>query len=729
MARTMTAPIRCLYRLQLTPQFPFARAAEVLEHLASLGVSHVYLSPILEARPGSAHGYDVTDPRRVRAELGGAAGFRAFAAACRARGLGLVLDVVPNHAAATPENPCFRDLMERGAASEFARWFDVDWDETGGVLVLPWLERAEDGGGDGPHFRRVAWREAGRLVNWRRYLDFGELIALRVEDPAVRAATHARVDEWIADGTLDGVRIDHADGLAEPAAYFRALAALPRPPDRGPLSIIAEKCLEPGADPPPDWPVDGTVGYDFLNAVTRLLVDADGLALLERAYERFTGAPWRAPRGDVLRKSAEEQFGAELHRLVARALRLGAAAGGERAEVGAALLGALAALPTGRPRAAAAHLPGLAGALLEDAGFARRFEEFALLVAARGLEDTHLWRDVPCPALCELGGDPRPAAAALGAGAFHAFAAHRAERGRASWNAWSTHDSRWSGDARARLLAITHHAAEFAEAVPRWSAWNEGLRRSGDGPRWHDANAEWLLLHALFATWPARADELPEFRRRFTAFAVKAAREAKVATAWARIDAEYEAALVRFAEGLVDGADPRFAAERDRFAQRIAASGSELARSAAVLLCTAPGVPALYQGEEDERFDLVDPDNRQPVAIGAAAPAGEKRALLRTLLQWRVAGGAPFASGTYQPLAVLAEDGGAAPAALAFQRRSGDRAAVIAVSVRPGAAGRVRVPLLAGLPGQLRDVLRGGGVRASGDGLRLDLPAVLAAHP
>ena len=405
------------YRLQLTREFGFAEAAGVADYLADLGVSHVYLSPVLEAVPGSPHGYDVTDHARIRAELGGEAGFRAMARRLRDRGLGIVLDIVPNHMAVPANMPLNRQLwsvLRDGRGSAYAHWFDIDWAAQDDRMLLPvlggppeaclgdlWVE--PHGGPDGEpvlryfqhvlplwpgtarlpmramleaqHYRLAWWRDAAAELNWRRFFDISTLIGIRVEDPAVFDATHGVIAGLVAEGVVAGLRVDHPDGLADPRGYLRRLAEA-----TGDAWVVAEKILGPDEALPADWACAGTTGYDALRVIDGLFLDPAGADALDAEYARFcrqSGDDRPAARfADVaaraMREIAVGPLSAEVSRLAS--LLCAVAPDTEPADARAVLTEVLAAFPVyrayvhqGEPPSAAA-----AAAVSEAVDGARR---------------------------------------------------------------------------------------------------------------------------------------------------------------------------------------------------------------------------------------------------------------------------------------------------------------------------------------------------------------------
>ncbi len=337
------------YRLQLTPEFGFAQAAAAADYLAELGVTHAYLSPVLDAVPGSQHGYDVTDHSRVRPELGGEDGLRALAARLHDRGLGVVLDIVPNHMAVPSDLRLNRQLwpvLRDGPASPGARWFDIDWAAQADRMLLPVLGgpldsclgdlRVEPGGGldgepalryfdhvlplrpetaglplrdllDAQHYRLSWWQDAATSLNWRRFFDIATLIGIRVEDPVVFDASHQVILRLVSEGLVDGLRVDHPDGLADPRGYLRRLAAA-----TGGAWVVTEKILGPDEELPADWACAGTTGYDALRLVDGLFLDP---AWRGRAQPRVRpvlprgrrGYPGRAVRGGRRRGEAGDR--------------------------------------------------------------------------------------------------------------------------------------------------------------------------------------------------------------------------------------------------------------------------------------------------------------------------------------------------------------------------------------------------------------------------------------
>ena len=690
------AELRATYRLQLTAEFGFARARELIPYLHDLGVSHLYLSPSLQARPGSTHGYDVIDPGRISEALGGEQEFRSLAATAAEAGMGVILDVVPNHMAADDANRYWADPELR------KKFFDVD-------------------------------PETGR---WRRFFDIDDLAAIRQEDEEVFEATHQLVLGLTADGTLDGVRIDHPDGLADPAGYLRRLR------DRGASNVWVEKILDPG-EKLREWPVSGTVGYEFLNDVAGLFVDRAGERQLTALWEQISGD--RRSFGEVALEAKLEQltgvFTPEVDRLV-RELRSGGGDGGlgeptaggdgglgEPTRGRDGLVRALASLPVYRTYveplaglvddadreaiASAGMNPELAAMLLLEhpapPGFVTRFEQTTPAVMAKGVEDTAFYRYGRLLSLNDVGGDP--SRFGVDVETFHAANAERARRFPQALLTTMTHDAKRSADVRARIGALSTMPAEWAEHVTRWLEIGERLRSPAGAP---DLVEQYFLFQTLVGAWPIEIERLE-------AYMEKALREAKRNTNWVEQDEDWEAGVAAFCRAIC--ADSGFLADFEPFAERVAAAGRRAALGQLALKLTAPGVPDIYQGDELEFRALVDPDNRRPVdwerrrtlladlQEGAAQDRESRKLwLIWRLLQLRSSRPDAF-SGTYEPLA-------AGSGACAFLR--GDDVLVV-VSIRE----EVGDDALEAPGGRWRDVL--GGTERS-FAAREPISAVLGDH-
>ena len=687
------------YRLQLHREFGFADAADLGGYLAALGVSHVYVSPILQAAPGSMHGYDVVDHSRISADLGGEGGFRAMVAAFRGHGLGIVVDIVPNHMGiGAPEslNRQFWSVLAGGAGSSCAHWFDIDWAARSGRLLLPILagpvsdcaaditvDRAGEpvlryfehvlplrsGTADLPldqlleaqHYELADWRTAATELNWRRFFDITTLIGVQVQEADVFAATHGLLLGLLAEGLIDGLRVDHPDGLADPRAYLRRLATA-----TSGSWVVTEKILTGDEHLPADWDCAGTTGYDSLAMTGGLFIDACGAQALTREYATFTGGPrsFEPVAQAAKREIAEGSLAAEVWRLV-RVAELAAEAG-EQALVGidaadlrAAVTGLLTAISvyrayvvpgepppresvavvTAAARAARDRLPGRLHAVLDAiatlalnqdasggvvrAELAVRFQQTCGPVMAKGVEDTAFYRWSRLTALNEVGGEP--GRLGISPAQFHAFAARLARDWPATMTTLSTHDTKRGEDLRARLAVLAERPDEWAAEVTAWHELAVGFG-GGEAP---EPDTEYLLWQTLAGAWPVEPARLTEYLR-------KAMREAKTRTSWAQPDEGYEAAVLGLAQAAA--ADTGLAGRIAAFVAGVEPDARVNSLGAKLVQLTMPGVPDVYQGCELGGFSLVDPDNRRPVDFA------RRRALL-TMLDSPVVGG-PVLDGT-----------------------------------------------------------------------------------
>ncbi|PGH45193.1 malto-oligosyltrehalose synthase [Micromonospora sp. WMMA1996] len=644
---------RSTYRVQVRPGFDLDATAELADYLSALGVTHLYTAPLLTATPGSPHGYDVVDPRAVNPELGGEAGRRRLVRALRAAGLGLVVDIVPNHAGvARPEaNPAWWDVLRRGRDSAYAHWFDIDWDR--GRLLLPVLADAPDalddlklvdgelryhehrfpvadGTGDGTprqvhdrqHYELVNWRRGDAELTYRRFFAVSDLAGLRVEDAAVFDATHAEILRWVDAGDVDGIRVDHPDGLRDPASYLARLRAA------APESwLVVEKILEYGEDLP-DWPVDGTTGYDALAAVSGLFVDPDAEPDFTALDGRLTGrhTSWQDLTHGTKLEAATRLLAAELTRLAALVPEL------PREQVRAALAELAACFPVyrGYPPEGARHLaaarseagrrrPDLTGVLdavtarLRDPDheLAARFPQLTGAVMAKGVEDTAYYRWSRFVALNEVGGSP--AHFGVPPAELHRFAAARQVRWPASMTTLSTHDTKRGEDVRARLAVLSEMPGRWAERVTDWMS---------RAPLADPALAH-LLWQTAVGAWPIERDRLH-------GYAEKAAREASVSTSWADPDPAFEHEMHALVDRMYD--DPELHAQITAFADEITPAGWSNSLGQKLVQLTMPGVPDTYQGTELWENSLVDPDNRRPVDF-----AVRRKTLARLDAGWRPA--------------------------------------------------------------------------------------------
>ena len=609
------AELRATYRLQLTSSFGFGAARALVPYLRDLGISHLYLSPSFQARPGSTHGYDVVDPHRLSDALGGEDEFTRLSDEAHAAGMGIVLDIVPNHMAADGANRYWADAQLR------SKFFDLD-------------------------------PETGRQ---RRFFDIDDLAAVRQEDPDVFDETHALALALLGGGLIDGLRVDHPDGLADPAAYLQTLA------EHGAERVWVEKILDPG-ERVRDWPVSGTVGYEFLNDVCALFVDPAGEAPLTDLWASISGdqRSFREVAFEAKLEQARGTFAPEVERL-ARELQGADPPGGLEG-----LARALSALPGYRTyvdpvthrvepadRDAVASLdPDYRRLLLLEGdappSFVLRFQQTTPVIMAKGVEDTAFYRYGRLLALNDVGGDP--SRFGIDVQRFHAGCLERVGRFPLNLLTTMTHDAKRSADVRARIAALTATAEAWRGHVEQWLEIT-GRLRDGGAP---DDVERYFLFQTLVGAWPIELE-------RIQGYMVKALREAKRNSNWVDQNHEWEAAVTRFCGALYE--DSAFLAEFQPFAARVAAEGDRTALAQLVLKLTAPGVPDIYQGDELPYRALVDPDNRRPVdwewrqamlrrLMGGSPPTDETRKmfLILRLLGLRARRPEPFAGGEYEPL-------------------------------------------------------------------------------
>jgi (1->4)-alpha-D-glucan 1-alpha-D-glucosylmutase len=635
------------YRLQIHAGFRLQDAADLAGYLADLGVTHAYSSPLLRSAEGSNHGYDTVDHAHIDEARGGREGFDRFVAALHEHGLGLVLDLVPNHmgVADATAAPWWWDVLKNGRTSPYSHAFDIDWEFGGGKVRIPVLGSADDvselkvvgrAGGDGgdgelhyyenrfpiapgteqgtpqevharQHYELVDWRRADSDLNYRRFFAINTLAGLRVEDPAIFDATHELVLQLVRDGAVDGLRIDHPDGLADPKGYLDRLAEA-----SGGRWTVVEKILEPGEDLPESWRTAGTTGYDALAEVDEVLIDPAGEAALTALDTELAGrqVDYAQLVHDCKREVTDGMLGSEVARLVRVIGELPGVDTAQQTEALAELLASFPVyrsyLPDGREHldatvaAVRRRRPDLEAAVdalhpvLAQAGTeaATRFEQTSGPVMAKGVEDSAYYRWSRFVALNEVGGDPARFGSTVEE--FHAAQQRRAERYPDSMTTLSTHDTKRSEDVRARLAVLAEIPAEWAALVRGWL----GRHPLADRPLAH------LVWQNLVGAWPLS-------RERAHAYVEKAAREAGTSTTWTEPDEEFEGRL----HALVDAAfdDPTTRAEIDAFVARIAPFGWSNSLTQKLLQLTMPGVPDVYQGTELWDYSLVDPDNRRPV--------------------------------------------------------------------------------------------------------------------
>lgn len=873
MAGDPAAPVpRATYRVQFGHDLGFAAVAGLADHLAALGVSHLYASPFLRARAGSTHGYDVVDHNALDPALGTDADFAAMGAALRARGLGQVIDFVPNHTGiGGAENAVWAEILEWGPDAPRAGFLDIDWDTDrrylqGKVLVPflgdqygaaleagdlrlrfdpaagsfavwaygthalpicprdypailgdrhPALERLADafaglafhrpneirrandlkaglaartaadrtvrlavesalsalnGRPGEPEtwraldalIRRQNWRVASFRVaaddiNYRRFFNVNDLAGLRMEQREVFEATHRWLAARLADGTLDGVRLDHVDGLLDPAAYVRDLRGLS---DR-PFWLVVEKILARHERLRDDWAVDGTTGYEFATLVGGLFVDPAADGPMTEAYARFTGRS--VPFEEVVRAAKlrimETEMASELHVLARAAGRIcrshwrtadftvnvlhaairavvaefpvyrtyvdaAGCAETDRRDIDWAVARARRAAPLLDPSVFDVLHRMLTGDLVAQPrsgygreavlNFAMRVQQYSGPVMAKGLEDTAFYRWNRLVALNEVGGHPDHPG--TGVAAFHAANAERLRRWPDAMLTTATHDTKRGEDARARLFALSEMVPEWERQVGQWSRILRARRGdiASDAPP--DRNDEWLFFQLLLGAWPAAfvgvppealpADGVADLAGRIEGAMLKSVREAKERSSWGRPDADYEAGVAACVREALD------LSRRNPFLEAFVPFQARLARIGLVnglaqtlLKLTVPGVPDIYRGAELWDLSLVDPDNRRPVdfdrvrrALAVADAAGPtlaplldrwtdgavKAGLIARTLRLRAERADLFARGTYEPLAV---EGPQADRIVAFARRRGGEAVVVAVPRLVGGMG------------------------------------------
>lgn len=741
------------YRLQLTPDFTFHKALGVLEYLADLGISHVYLSPCLTSTPGSPHGYDVADPTTISELLGGPEGFSKLSQAARACGLSILLDIVPNHMTTHGSNHFFRDVLRHGRLSQHAAKFDLyDVVSSGERIVIgtlgkpygdcldareirlalsgeqfsvvyfehefpvcpasldvllghtegavrdicerlralhgvpekdlesarseyreqltmlevrvgKYIESHEEAirerlklVNDHPselhdvleeqRFRLMWWKLEGEFVNYRRFFNIGSLVGVRMDDPEVFEWSHQRIRDLVHSGEVQGLRVDHPDGLVDPATYFQKLRQLlPSGP------IFVEKILGEEETLPDDWPVDGTVGYDFLNRVNRLWMDETRAEALTSIYADFTGHPTnylavvREQKQLVLRR----HFRGDLLRLSQRAFAVASEDYQSRDisadDLESALEQTIIALPIYRTYLSADAQEPKERQVLEQAlslarsfaerltdprkrafeflerallgpmrsmrqrEFLARFQQLAPAVMAKGAEDTTFYRYDRLVSCNEVGSEP--AALGISAEQFHQYLSHLRHSWPYSLLATSTHDTKRSEDVRARISVLSEIPDAWHKQILTWSAKNT-LGWRGRSP---DRHVEYLLYQTLVGAHP-----LP--KERAYEYVVKATREAKLHTSWHEPNLGYEQKLYDFIEFLA--ADEEFQSSLEQFCQPLIYPGRVNSLAQTLIKLTAPGVPDCYQGTELWDLSLVDPDNRREVDFSRRAELLEK---------------------------------------------------------------------------------------------------------
>ncbi|HEY3926830.1 MAG TPA: malto-oligosyltrehalose synthase [Candidatus Koribacter sp.] len=816
------------YRLQFHSKFRFIDAERIVAYLDDLGISHCYSSPILKARAGSTHGYDITDHNSLNPDIGSEEDFERLSARLQRHDLGLVLDVVPNHmGVGAGDNPWWQDVLENGRASVFADYFDIDWNplkpelrnklllpilgnyygdelESGKVQLNPehgriviryydkllpldpqtipmvfgtlgdlrsrsghgmnellqileelrgfppnWTEErdlvltrqhnlpslvsrladllsssesvrqaAEDACAilngeageqrsfDGLHrlleaqaYRLAFWRVSGEEINYRRFFDINDLVGLRMEDPRVFADTHRLLRRLLAEGHVTGLRLDHPDGLFNPLQYFVRTQMLytasqcdgPAPQGdiaengierdiqsafgqrdwtgpNAPLYLLVEKILEPGEHLPPEWPVDGTVGYDFTNLVNGLLIDPAGEKPLTQLYTRFLDRVIDIydliydSKKLIMDTALASEINVLTHMLDEISSRDRRARDYTRNVLADAIRETIACFPVYRTyidergnvnardrehidaaiTAAKRRNEGMPAGVFDflrdilllqgnDGGemihgyrkqlyFILKFQQLTGPVMAKGLEDTTFYVYNRFVSLNEVGGSPETFGTSLDQ--FHRANAARAGTWSASMLSTSTHDTKRSEDVRARLNVLSEMPRQWSTEVMRFRRVNRGKKQQlSDGRTAPDANEEYLLYQTLLGAWPLEGietcDQRDEFVARVQAYMTKAIHEAKVNLSWVNQNPEYTEALQNFVADILEPGIPRrpnqFLGFLYEILEPVQFFGAINSLSQLLIKLTAPGVPDIYQGQELFDFSLVDPDNRRPV--------------------------------------------------------------------------------------------------------------------
>lgn len=719
--------------------FTFADAEKQLDYLDALGVSHLYLSPILTAGHGSTHGYDITDPTTVSAALGGPDGLARLSAAARARGMGLIVDIVPNHVGVErPEhNAWWWDVLKHGRESAYSSFFDIDWDLADGRIVLPVLGSDDDaadlvvdgdrlrlgdlvfpiapGTGDGTgaevherqHYRLIGWRNG--ICGYRRFFSITSLAGLRQEDRAVFDATHAEVKRWFDEGLVDGVRIDHPDGLSNPTGYLAWLRELTGPD----AWIVIEKILAVDEPLEPTLPVAGTTGYDAMREIGGVFVDPSGEQALTNLFDS-TGVP-HSSMPDLARILKAEAVTETLASELARLRRVVAAAvGTDHDDLPAAIAALLSrigvyrsdyrslagVLPTAFAETAGAYphlataLALVAAALAVSTEAEVRLQQLCGAATAKSMEDCLFYRDARLVSLNEVGSEPHHFG--VGVAEFHQRAAVRARMWPTAMVALTTHDTKRGEDVRARIGVLSQVPSLWAELVGKWTV-------STPPP---DARTGLFLWQNVFGVWPADGQITDSLRQRVHAYAEKAIREAAVHTTWNDPDDDFESKVHRWLDAVFDGP---VGPEMTSLVARLDMHARSDALGQKLVALTAPGIPDVYQGTELWEDSLVDPDNRRPVDYAARREAldanrNPKLRVVSAALAMRRARPDTFIDGGYTPMLA---DGPAAAHLLAFTRGHDVLTAVTRHTVRLSETGWAETSLTLP-PGMWTDRLTGG---------------------
>jgi malto-oligosyltrehalose synthase len=719
---------RATLRLQFNQGFTFADAKKLVSYFAALGISHVYASPIMAARLGSMHGYDTIDPARLNPELGSADDFERLVAELRGHGMGLIVDIVPNHMAVGPGNRWWMDVLAQGRGSHYAKYFDIDWANSDpwrrGKVLLPVLGRpygealaageiiVEWTAGSAPviryfdksfplspatlatvvsappqafdprsetkrlrlhalleeqHYRLAWWRYANDEINWRRFFDVNELAAIRVEDNEVFEAVHATILRFYAEGLIDGVRIDHIDGLVHPENYcrklracFRALEAQrPRSCPAGPAYVVVEKILARDERLPAAWETDGTTGYDFMDEVSLLQHNEQGEPPLTDFWRQISGRPRcfgdeeQLARRQILERSFSGQREGLVHALHQMAQADLVTRDFSQAAICRCMTEILAHFPVyriySRPGMAstsdrdflsralalaeASCLPG-DRSVLETVGrwligerlrpdidelqaiALTRFEQLSAPLCAKAVEDTAFYRYGRLISRNDVGFDAGRFACTNAQ--FHAHMRRRLAEWPGSMLATATHDHKRGEDVRARVAVLSECSQEWGAAVARWLELSTPLCVTTGAHHMPSRGDLAILFQTIVGAWPMalRLDDrvgLAAYAERIAAWQQKALREAKLESDWTSPNEAYEQAAARFVEQLFLAENNDLIVDIARFAHSLMPAGAANSLAQLLIKLTAPGVPDIYQGTEFWDQSLVDPDNRGPV--------------------------------------------------------------------------------------------------------------------
>ncbi len=698
------------YRFQLNRDFGFRDVTGLVDYLRRLGISDVYASPILQAQKGSTHGYDVTDPTRLDPEIGAGEDFDRLTGMLRERGMGLLVDFVPNHMAASDENPWWRDVQEKGEDSAYALYFDTDWLSHHGL--------------------------DSRELKYRRFFDIGEMVGIREEYPPAFDELHRFLLELTAAGKVTGVRLDHIDGLYRPGRYLKLLQEkLSEAAGERQFYILVEKILSGDETLPESWPVSGTTGYEFAGAMDALFIDPAGKESIKQAWLAVTGMPATFAEFVYQKKLQvmRDLFPAEIKALARWLARLQGFVNLEDAEQTLRVL--TASLPvyrtyvTGVPvrerdkryLGEAFHLARERGEAPEAAldflervlrldyppgfdekeqftwqDFVWRWQQMTGSIMAKGYEDTALYGYTSLVSLNEVGGEPD--SPGLTMKEFHGWNQNRLVRMPFTLNATTTHDTKRSEDVRARLSVLSEVPGEWNAHLQRWRAWNEGKKTMAGDKAAPEANTEILFYQSMVGIWPLDPAEEAGLPQRLKDYILKAVREAKEQTNWVDQNKPYEEALMGFIDKVcVPGGNDEFMADFRSFLDSISFCGALNSLAQLLLKITSPGVPDFYRGQELWDFSLVDPDNRRPVdfsrrlrlmdelerepppvydLLGSWKDGRIKMYVTKQGLKFRREHRRLFEEGAYLPLAT---DGANKKDVCAFARRHGEDWAVVIV--------------------------------------------------